>query len=346
MRNIALALSLSILSLGTLGCSMGGSKKAVATVTFNQTIQPKSTLDERYMRIAVYNADVVADQGSDTFDEKKWRQMAADFVQAELQRAADEHDVPIKLVDRETMKATMGEKDMAAAGITEGSDSMASAALAGAQAVLTSKITIKIDKQSTTEYKSGRSFRGIPLGSGGADTRESRNITVTCQFQLKDAGTNEIVYGYTGKPRRHYQGGGRSNPFWSKSKTEVDMEPRDEIIAQIIEAELQNFMCKFVPVNVSDSTTVEPSGNESSKAGTRALVAEDWETALTNFKAAIAEKENDHESLFGAGVACEKLGRLEEARKYYKLAMSYEDEEEKYGAALNRVEDMMARTQG
>lgn len=344
MRNLALALSLSLLSFGIVGCGGGGTKKSVATVGFNQTIQPKAPLDENYMRIAVYNADVVADQGSDTFDEKKWRQMAADFVQSELQRAADEHNVPIKLVDRETMKASMGEKDMAAAGVTEGSDSMSSAPLAGAQAVLTSKITVKIDKQSTTEYKSGRSFRGIPLGGGGGEkTRESRNITVSCQFQLKDAGTNEIIYGYTGKPRRNYQGGGRSNPFWSKSKTEVDMEPRDEVIAQIVEAELRNFMCKFVPVNVSDSVTVEPSNSEASKAGTRALVAEDWETALTNFKAAIAEKENDDQSLFGAGVACEKMGQLEEARKYYKLAMSYEDENEQYGASLNRVEDMMAR---
>ena len=342
MRNIALSLALCIVSVGLVGCG-GGSKKATATVNFTSTTSPKQPLPDRYMRIAVYNADVVSDEGSDTFDEKKWRQMAADFVQSELERAAEQHNVPIKLVDREHMKASLGEKDMAAAGLTDSGDAMAAATMAGANAVLTSKMVVKIDKQSTTKYKSGGSFRGLPLGGGGAETRESRNITVTCQFQLKDAGTNEIIYSHSGKPRRHYQGGGRSNPFWSSSKTEVDMEPRDEVIAQILEAELHVFMSKFVPVTFSDTSVVAPSGNENSKAGTRALVAEDWETALQNFKAALAEKPADHASLFGAGVACEKLGQLEEARKYYKQALSYEEEEEAYGAALNRVEDQLKR---
>lgn len=340
MRNLGIVFSFCVLSIGLTGCG-GGAKKTTATVNFSMTTQPREPLPERYMRIAVYNADVTAEAGSDTFDEKKWRELAADFVQSELQRAADEHNVPIKLVDREHMKASLGEKDMAAAGVTEGGDAVSSSALAGAQAILTSKITVKIDKQSKTEYKQGRSFRGISLGSGGSETTESRNITVSCQFQLKDVATNEIIYGYTGKPRRHYEGG--KGGFFKKSKTEVEMEPRDEVIAQIVEKELHVFMSKFVPVTFEDSTMVEPSGNENCKAGTAALNAEDWETALEKFKAAIAEKPEDGKALYGAAVACEKLGRFDEARKYYKQALGYEPEADNYLAGLARVEDQLNR---
>ncbi|HWL94496.1 MAG TPA: tetratricopeptide repeat protein [Phycisphaerae bacterium] len=350
MRNLTTALSIGLMLAGLYGCEGGGggggrTESVIASVNFSQTTQPREPLPDRYMRIAVYNADVTAEAGSDSVDEKKWREMAADFVQSELQRAAEEHSVPIKLVDREHMKATLGEKDMAAAGVTEGGDAMSSAAISGADAVLTSKITIKVDKQGKTEYKEGHSLGGMRFG-GGEQTTESRNITVTCQFQLKDAANNEIIYGYTGRPRQHHEGGASENSFFKKSKAEVDMAPRDEVIAQILESELDVFMSKFVPVTFSDSTTVEPSRNENSRAGARALVAEDWQTALTNFKAALAEDPEDHESLYGAGVAHEKLGQYEEARKNYKLAMSYEEKEPKYAAALTRVETQISRTEG
>lgn len=339
MRQLAIAVALCIASAGLTGCG-AGAKKTTATVNFSMTTQPKQPLPEQYMRIAVYNADVIADAGSDTFDEKKWREMAADFVQSELQRAADEHNIPIKLVDREHMKASLGEKDMAAAGMTEGGDAVSSSALAGANAILTSKITIKVDKQSKTEYKQGHSFRGIGFG-GGEKTEESRNITVSCQFQLKDVASNEIIYGYTGKPRQHHEGG--KGGMFKKSKTEVEMTPRDEVIGSIIEKELAVFMSRFVPVKFEDQTMVEPSNSENCKAGVSALNAEDWETALTNFKAALAEKPADDKALFGAAVACEKLGQFEQSRKYYKQALGYEPEEEAYLAGLARVEDQLAR---
>lgn len=338
MRILALALSVCLVAVGMTGC--GGSKKTTATVNFSMTTKPKEPLPEQYMRIAVYNADVIAEAGSDSFDEKKWREMAADFVQSELQRAADQHNIPIKLVDREHMKASLGEKDMAAAGMTDSGDAVATATSAGATAILTSKITIKIDKQSKTEYKQGHSFRGIGFG-GGEKTEESRNITVSCQFQLKDAGTNEIIYGYTGRPRQQHEGG--KGGMFKKSKTEVEMTPRDEVIGGIIEKELAVFMSKFVPVKFESETMVEPSGHESSKAGVRCLTAEDWEQALTNFKAAIAEDAGDHESLYGAGVASEKLNQYEEARRYYKQALSYEPEMELYKAGLDRAEDQLSR---
>lgn len=48
---------------------------------------------------------------------------------------------------------------------------------------------------------------------------------------------------------------------------------------------------------------------------------------------------NDHESLFGAGVACEKLKRFEDARKYYRRAKSLKADNAQYAAAVDRVSE-------
>jgi hypothetical protein len=55
---------------------------------------------------------------------------------------------------------------------------------------------------------------------------------------------------------------------------------------------------------------------------------------------AIAEEPTDHKSLFGAGVACEKLKHMDEALKYYKMARSYDAKEAKYTEAVERLSDM------
>lgn len=342
MKRVLQGTVLCLAATVVAGC--GGGKKQVATVSLGYTSQPTNQLSDQHMHIAVYNTDVIAAEGSDSFDEKKWRQMTADFVQAELQEAAEKNNIPIKLVDREHMKATLGEKDMASAGITDSGDAMASSAIQGATAILTSKVTIKVDKQSKTEYKQGTSFRGIGFG-GGEKTEERRTITVTSQFQLKDAGTNEILFSYSGRPHSSTEGGGSKNPFFGKSKTEVEMTPRDEVIGSLIAQDLRNFMAKFVPVKFEESVDVESGKTEASSAGVRILVAastsEEFENALNNFKTSLSEKPDDHKTLFAAGVCCEKLGRYDEALKYYKQARSLEEEEEKYIAAVQRVEGRM-----
>ncbi len=82
---------------------------------------------------------------------------------------------------------------------------------------------------------------------------------------------------------------------------------------------------------------MRPGKHEMSAAGVRALVVDDYETALANFKEAVAAEPNDHRSLFGAGVACEKLKRYDEALRYYKQAQSFEPKEQQYVESVNRA---------
>jgi Flp pilus assembly protein TadD len=86
--------------------------------------------------------------------------------------------------------------------------------------------------------------------------------------------------------------------------------------------------------------TIKPSSDKNSIAGVNALVTDDYEAAVGHFKQAIAADPSDHRSCFGAGVACEKLGRRDEARKFYKQAKSYDNDDPQYTAAVARVDRM------
>ena len=320
------------------------SKSQVATVTFETNMQPQKPISEQYGNIAVMNSQVGGDTGE--FDQQKWATMTADLIQYYLEQASEKNNIPIKLVDREHLAKTMGEKDLASAGVTDNSDEMAAAKVEGAKAILTSKVTIKIDKQVGKKRTIdavgviGGAWRGGGFGGGDVDTEqvdeEARSITVQSQFQLKDAATNEIIVSHNSRPEQSFDKT-KASAFFGSSKTEADMTPRDKVIGEIIERQAQTFLGKFVPMHISQTVEVTHSSNECSKAGVGALVVDDWDEALAKFKLAISESPDDHESLFGAGVCCEKLNRPDEARKYYKRAQSLDTEEPKYRAAVDRV---------
>lgn len=335
---------LMIVGAALTGC---GPKSPIATVAFNRTIEPKTTLSEQYMQMAVMNAQMEGDTGE--YDQDKWSRMTADMIQYYLEQAAEKHNIPIKLVDREHLKATMGEKDLASAGVTDNGDQMGSAQVKGAKAILTSKVTIKIDKQvgkkRTIDAMSviGGGWSHGGFGGGAVDTEqvdeEARNITVQSQFQLKDSATNDVVISANSMPTQEFTKT-KASPFFGSSKTEADMTPRDQVIGGMIEHQAQEFLAKFVPMEIKSTVEVKGSSNEKSIAGVRCLVTDDYESGLANFKQAIADNPDDHKSLFGAGVCCEKLNRLDDARKYYKLAQSLDIKEPKYKAAVERVNRM------
>lgn len=314
--------------------------KPTATVEFTYTSQPKAPLVEEYMKIAVYEAET---KGSGEYDQEKWKGMAADLIRHHLQNAGDELNMPIEIVDREHMGIASAESDMAAAGITEGGDK--ESAFADATAIITTKLNVKIDKQKGkgTSMDAAALVGTVWGGGGGVSTREvdeeARTITVQCQFQMKaNDGSNQIIHNYSGDWEMHSEQL-ESGFFFGSAQTEQDMTPRDKVIGGIVKKQLQKFTAKFLPSTTKAEVQVESSNDENCIAGVEALVVSDWQTALTNFKKALAVDRQDDLALFGAGVACEKLGQFSEALKYYKQARSYEDGEPKYAAAIARVSD-------
>lgn len=343
MKRCAAALVLGLAVAGT-GCG----KKQTGFAEFHYTTQPKTPLASDYMNIAVRNTQTqVEGPEAGEYDQKKWATMTADLLQYHLQQAADEHNIPLKLVDREHMKLAMEEKDLASAGITDAGDDLGAAQLQGAKAVLTSKVTIKIDKQvgkkrtisGLSAFASAWSHGGG--GGGSVDTEEveeeSRNITVQCQFQLKDAATNDIVVGYSSPPSQEFNRT-KAGSFFGSSKTEADMTPRDQVIGAMIEKHAKDFLAKFVPTEETIKVEFRSSGSDACNAGVTALNNSEYDAALKHFRAAFAEDPEDHVAYFGAGVCAEKLGDMEAAMKYYKQARSYRPQEGMYAAAVERVE--------
>lgn len=334
MRHVY-AVMMSCVVVAVAGCG----KKPTAIVDFSYTIQPKQPLTEE-LKIAVVDARMEGDKGE--FDEKKWSGLAAEMIRSRLQNSTDAHKLPITLVDREHVKKSLAEKDLAAADLTDSPEELGSAKIEGANAMLTSKITIKIDKQKGK----GRTVSGLGAvaghwgGGGHVQTdevdKESRNITVACQFQLLDVTKHAILVGYSGEPVQNFEKG-KTSPFFGGSKTESDLTPRDKVIGAVVDDQLTKFLCKFVPTEIKDSCEVKAGGNKLSEEAVKAMVVDDYEGGLAKFKAAIAENADDHKSLFGAGVCCEKLEKLPEALKYYKQARSMEPKDEQYRAAVERV---------
>ncbi|MEK6642415.1 MAG: tetratricopeptide repeat protein [Planctomycetota bacterium] len=337
MKRIAIVTCLALL----VGC---GPSKRTATIQITRMVEPKAPLSSQHMQIAVMNARMEGD--TEEFDQKKWSEMTANMIQGRLEQAADQHKIPIKLVDRENMKQSMGEKDLAAAGVTDGSDQMAAAKVQGANAILSSKVTIKVDKQKGTgKTIDAMSAIGWARGGGGSVhtsdvEKESRNITVQCQFQLKDPGTNEVIVSHNGMPSQHFDKAKTPSPFFGGSKTEANMTPRDKVIAVMIEEQAQDFLCKIVPMKIDTSLQVQSGSTDASVAAVSAMVVDDFETALGHFKTAMSETPDDHESMFGAGVCCEKLKKIEDAKKYYRQAQSIKPKEENYNQAVARVSRM------
>ncbi|MCH7870560.1 MAG: tetratricopeptide repeat protein [Planctomycetes bacterium] len=61
-----------------------------------------------------------------------------------------------------------------------------------------------------------------------------------------------------------------------------------------------------------------------------------YREALAAFRQALADNRNDHQAAFAAGVACEVLGRYDDALRYYRQACSARNSR-RYLAARDRM---------
>lgn len=329
--------------IAVLGC---GPKRPTVTVEFSYTTEPAQTISEQYMKVAVKNANMKGDTGE--YDQDKWSKMTADSLRYYLQEAHDKHGMPFQLVDRQHANLAIEEQDLAAAGLADDSNDIGSAGLEGVGSIMTSDITIKIDKQTgkkrTVDSGSMFAHAGRYFGGGGGSVHttevdeEARNITVSCQFQLKDPAGNKIIVAHSALPSQEYTRT-KAGGFFGSSQTEADMTPRDQVIARMIDKHMKDFLAKFIPTETNEEVVFKPSKNEFSVEGAKAVRAENYERGLAQFKLALGENEEDDASAFGAGICCEKLQKFDEARKFYRQARSYKPKEPAYERAVKRVEN-------
>ena len=173
----------------------------------------------------------------------------------------------------------------------------------------------------------------------------SRHLTLQCSFSLVDAVTGEAVVKFA-PPVIQKTDTAKPEFLFGQCIDESDLDPVDHFIGELVERAARDFVSQMAPVRFGFTYQVIGRGDEGERA-VRALRADDYSRALSEFQAACEDEPEEHDTVFAMGVTCELLGDFEKALGYYRQAASMEDVDEEelavYLAAKNRLTTHMGR---
>jgi hypothetical protein len=349
-------LSMNLVLIGMLGAlvvmTAGCGSKETYNCTISYVLEPTSKLPEGLKNIAILDASAQIDGTEDADRAKKWSKFSADLMEDMIQKASTKFGAGLTLAKREDTARVLAEKDMKAAGLVDAGTAAKAGQLLNVQALITSKLNIRVEvkqgKKSTVDITSVAAAAGYGWGGGGgtAAAREAdeiaRNMTVQCSFALLDAATSQALVQYAPEPFQKFDHEA-PGPVFGSSKSEASLDSVDAAIGELVKQGTREFVSMFVPCEVTYKYFLQSGKAKASATGIRLLRADDYDTALQQFKAALAEVPDDHRSAFCAGVTCELKGDWDGALKYYKLAVQMPDvpkeEMDKYLAAKKRVSE-------
>jgi hypothetical protein len=334
----------------------GCASRERAVVEFSYVVEPAKGLPPGVDTIAIVPAQV-----GPTTDEK-WSDMSVTIVQSLIGESRSRFGTKVNVTERRDTKPIFDEADLAAAGMSTRKGG-ADAQLMGADAYVLSNINVKVatytGKQRTLSgidfsafsgkseasgpyYRGDSHYRG---GGGAIDTTEvetvTRNMTVQTEFKLVDAKTGKVWEHFSPRTYRSTDRT-KASPIFGSSRTEAELTPRDEIIATLVERGAREFVSQLMPVRIDVEAEIESSNNPNSARGAQLLRAEDFDAARDAFKMALAEDPSDHRSAYGAGLAAEAAGDLNQALNYYKKAISLQMNPD-YAEARDRAKTYAGR---
>lgn len=339
--------SLIAVAVLTAGC---GAKRESFDVTIAYVLEPTEQLPEGLTTVAVLDAGTKIDGSEDDDRSKKWSKIAADEMETLITEAAKKHGSPLTIAKRRETTKIMAEQDMKAAGLVDAGTAAQTGKLLDVQALITSELNIRVEvkegKKSTFDitHIAAAAGRGFGAGSGSMGAREadeiSRAMMLQCKFAMVDAATSDAYFDYTSSFRKH----DHKSPgaMFGRSASEASLDSVDMAIGDLVMQGVREFVSTFVPCEVAYAYHLESSKNEASAAGVAALRADDYETAMTHFEAAMAEDPEDHRSAFCMGVISELTGDWDAALKQYRRVCGMrgvdEDQMAMYINAKNRVD--------
>lgn len=146
----------------------------------------------------------------------------------------------------------------------------------------------------------------------------SRLLTVQCAFSLIDAVTGATILHYAPQPFRK-QDRASPNFLFGGLIDDVQLDPADHIIGELVEQACRDFVHMVVPIQVAQ--TYELTGRRSdAEAGIRALRADNFEAAILHFQESLRNRPDRDETVFALGVTCELIGQHERALRFYREA--------------------------
>lgn len=117
----------------------------------------------------------------------------------------------------------------------------------------------------------------------------------------------------------------------------ADEATADDLVDELIGRCVDAFVDSITPRRVSTAERLRRGKSGHARKAASLAAAGKYEAALDMYARAIERHPADHGSLFGAGVMCEAMGRIEQARVYYARATELADDED-YARSLDRVQ--------
>lgn len=355
-----------LVTVGIIGCSWWatgcGPKSESFNVTISYVLEPTRQLPEGLTAVAINDAGVMA-QGTDEDADRsrKWSKIAADGMEQMIQEAAAKYGSPLTVAKRRDTAKVLQEKDLKLAGIADGAKAAQAAKLLNVQALIMSELNIRVEvkksRKTTFDVTSVAAAAGYRWGGGGGSmgAREaeavSRNMTLQCKFSMFDANTSEAIFEYAPKPFRK-RDTKKPGVVFGRSAGEADLDPVDMYIGELVEQGTREFVSMFVPCRVEYTYELKSGPGKGSADGILRLRSDDLESAMRLFENAVADKPDDHRSMFALGVTAELMQDWEKALKCYQqvsgMAGLGEEEVNLYLAAKERVKahkDRIRRTE-
>jgi tetratricopeptide (TPR) repeat protein len=162
-----------------------------------------------------------------------------------------------------------------------------------------------------------------------------RQITVNTSIRLTNAMTGVVQSSYS--TPKSQKDKARPGFLVGDNMAEADLPAGAEVVQNLLEEQVIDFVGEIVGTHKRGAAVrISTSGNPDCQAGVRYLDSESWSAALESFRRAIDADPSDHRALFGAGVACEMMGRNDDALSYYEKAVGLNGAA-MYGQAARRV---------
>lgn len=268
-----------------------------------------------------------------------------------LQNQARAAGKAVQLVSRDELDAYLREKDLKLADVVEHDQLSEKAKLLDIDLYILGQISGHTVVRTRTKSSPASVLGSFVPYAGGASSALSRpkqevtrTITIAGNLKAQDAKTGKLWLTHDITQQKIED---KKPRLWEGDVYPEDLMPEEQQIKRLLDPEVRRFVGRMLPTPWYVDCTVRSSGNADSKEGVRSLELQEDESALAAFQAALAENPRDHRSAFGAGVACERLGRLREAKEYYRQAhlnsTRKDDPQGQYQMAYDRVQRRMER---
>lgn len=199
--------------------------------------------------------------------------------------------------------------------------------------------TTSIDKQIVGHLT--RRFTGGLFGrTSSREQQMVRTLTMTAELKLTSFRTTDVLASYTGSITKRE--GTDSGWFGFGQKTHADFDPVAEVINEMIEQHVSNFVRQFLPMEERVEYVLS-NVNDRVARDVNLLNSGYFEGAgYSSREAWYASHERDHAAAFVAGIAAEMIGEFKWAAAWYSRAWGAANGKTRFALYKDRLDRVKA----